>query len=67
MEQWWNDSDKGKIDVRGQKPVLFPFGIPKMSHGLAWNRTRVATVTARRCIGLEVIAASNVTRLLGKK
>ena len=51
MVEWhW----QGKIDVREQKPVLFPIIIPKIPYGLAWNRTRVATMRARRRVGLEL-------------
>ena len=51
MVEWhW----QGKIDVREQKPVPFPLGIAKIQHGLAWNRTRVATMTARRRVGQEL-------------
>jgi len=51
MVEWhW----QGKINVREQKPVLFLLGIKKISHGLAWNRTRVATMTARRRVSQEL-------------
>jgi hypothetical protein len=44
MEHWWNESDRGKTEVLGEKPVP----VPLCPHGLIRDRTRAADVRGRR-------------------
>jgi hypothetical protein len=37
MEQWWNDTDSGKIKLLGEKSVTVPLYPPQISHGLTWQ------------------------------
>ena len=48
MEQWWNDTDRGKTEVLGQKPVPVPLSRPQISNGLTWNQARDSAVRRRR-------------------
>jgi hypothetical protein len=47
MKYWWNVTDRGKTDVLEEKPVPEPRCPSQLSHGLAWDWTRVSAV--RRC------------------
>jgi hypothetical protein len=40
----------GETEVLGEKPVTVPLCSPQISHGLAWDRTRVNTVRGRRLL-----------------
>jgi hypothetical protein len=42
-EHWWNDTDRGKTEVLGEKPVTVPLCPPYSSRGLACDRTRPCT------------------------
>jgi hypothetical protein len=37
MEDWWNDTGRGKLELLGQKPVLLPLCEAEISHALPWN------------------------------
>jgi len=43
VEHQWNDSDRGKTEVHGEKPVSVPLCTPQISHGLTgdWTWTPV--------------------------
>jgi hypothetical protein len=36
-EHWWNDADRGKPEVRGEKLVPVPLRSFEIPHGPAWN------------------------------
>ena len=44
MEHWWNDTDKEKPEVRGEKPVPIPLRPPQISQELTWDRARSSAV-----------------------
>jgi hypothetical protein len=43
-EHWGNDTDRGKTEVLGEKPIPVPLRLPQISHGLAWYRARASVV-----------------------
>jgi hypothetical protein len=40
MEHWWNEIDRGKTEVLGEKPVPLLRCPPQIPHGLTRDRTR---------------------------
>jgi hypothetical protein len=48
VEYWWTDIDKEKTAVPGGKPVLVPFFLQHVLHGMTWYRTRAFAMTGRR-------------------
>jgi hypothetical protein len=48
MAHWWNDTDRGKTDVLGEKPVTVPLCPPQISYVLSWDRNRTSTVRVQR-------------------
>jgi hypothetical protein len=48
MEQRWNDTDRGKTEGLGEKPVPVPLCPPQIPHGLTWLRNRASSVRSRR-------------------
>ena len=53
MKQWWNDDNRRKKELRGDKPVpvlLYPLQIPLR---LAWQRIRLSAVKGRRLTASE--------------
>jgi len=47
-EQWWNDTDRGKAEVLGEKPIPVTLYLPQTPHWLAWNRNRTSEARGRR-------------------
>jgi hypothetical protein len=45
IEQWWNDTERGKSEVLGEKTVPVPFCPTKIPHGLTSDRIRPSAVT----------------------
>ena len=50
MEHWWNEIDREKTEVLGEKPVPVPLYPPQIPHELARDRTRASAVGGRRLI-----------------
>jgi hypothetical protein len=40
MGHWWNDTDRKKTEVRGEKPIPVPVCPSQIPHELAWNKNR---------------------------
>lgn len=47
VENWWNDTDKGKPETLEEKLVPVPLCPPQIRHGLVWGRTLASAVTGR--------------------
>ena len=45
---WWNDTERGISELRGQKPVPMTLGPPLMRHELAWDWTLASAVVGWR-------------------
>jgi hypothetical protein len=48
MEHRWNEIDRGKTEVLGEKPVPVPLCPPQIPHGLTRDRARASAVRGRR-------------------
>jgi hypothetical protein len=44
MEHQWNETDRGKPEERGEKPVPVPLCQPQIPHGLTRDRTQASAV-----------------------
>jgi hypothetical protein len=44
MQHRWNETDRGKTEVLGEKPVPVPLCPPQIPHGLTRDRTRASAV-----------------------
>jgi hypothetical protein len=47
-ERRWNDIDRGKPKIIGEKPVPVPLCPPQIPHGLTRARTQASAVRGRR-------------------
>jgi hypothetical protein len=48
VEHWWNDNDRTKTVVLGEKHHPVPIFPPQLLHGLNWDQTQVSVVNGRR-------------------
>lgn len=42
MDHWWHDTNRGKTEALGKKPVTVPPCWPQILDGLAWDRTQAS-------------------------
>ena len=64
MEHLWNETDRGKTEVLGQKPVPVPLYPPQIPHGLTQDRNRASTVRRRRLTAWAVARPNSSVLLI---
>jgi len=65
MDHRWNDTDRGKPELLGDKPQPVPTCVPQILHGLDGNRNRASAVRSRRTNAWDMAQRRSTTTTSG--